>query len=466
MNKKITGATLFSGFEGVGVGMRAAGIEHRWSIEYDNAIAEVARANGFHTVTADLLDCAPADFEPVDVLHASPPCPNFSVAKAGAEETELDRALADKVAEFIRVLLPPHFTLENVWKYRQSQSWATIRETLHAEGYWLDVAHVNMSEYGVPQSRKRMIVRAVRGGFVPALPPKAPRVIGWYEAIEDLIPTLPESQFAPWQLARLPEAIKKGMNLDDSFFIGGANKSQSFLDFAIENRPTIPGIRTKDEPLNTVPADTATNFAGRAFIVNTQDDHGDAQTYTARDEVEPMPTIAASGHGRYKAFIIPGSNASNNTIRQADEPAATVGDTERVGNVPRAFIAQVQGEGGDLMRKPDEPMQTVTSNHGAGKYRTFIVDGKLNDNSSSVTIRDGHAPAMTVTTSHNNRDVKAHVQGRVVKMTPRALARFQTFPDWYVLPEKNALACRGLGNAVPPLFVEQVYRWLIPELRK
>lgn len=39
-------ATLFSGGEGVGVGAKAAGLDHLWGIEYDDAIASVARANG------------------------------------------------------------------------------------------------------------------------------------------------------------------------------------------------------------------------------------------------------------------------------------------------------------------------------------------------------------------------------------------------------------------------------------
>jgi site-specific DNA-cytosine methylase len=34
-------------------------------------------------------------------------------------------------------------------------------------------------------------------------------------------------------------------------------------------------------------------------------------------------------------------------------------------------------------------------------------------------------------------------------MTPRCLARFQSVPDWYELPEKTSLACKIIGNGVP-----------------
>ena len=53
-------------------------------------------------------------------------------------------------------------------------------------------------------------------------------------------------------------------------------------------------------------------------------------------------------------------------------------------------------------------------------------------------------------------------QGRVVKMTPRALVRFQSFPDSYALPEKNSLAVTIIGNAVPPLLMREV---VLPLLR-
>lgn len=70
--KKAAGGVLFGGFDGVGIGMMAAGIRHKWSIEYDAAIAAVAQQNGFNTIVADIIDCNPEDFEPVNFLHASP----------------------------------------------------------------------------------------------------------------------------------------------------------------------------------------------------------------------------------------------------------------------------------------------------------------------------------------------------------------------------------------------------------
>jgi DNA (cytosine-5)-methyltransferase 1 len=41
-------------------------------------------------------------------------------------------------------------------------------------------------------------------------------------------------------------------------------------------------------------------------------------------------------------------------------------------------------------------------------------------------------------------------------MTPRALARFQSVPDTYILPDKRTLAAKVIGNMVPPLLMQRI----------
>ena len=54
------------------------------------------------------------------------------------------------------------------------------------------------------------------------------------------------------------------------------------------------------------------------------------------------------------------------------------------------------------------------------------------------------------------RPTRAFDGGRVVTMTPRALARFQSFPDSYVLPDSKTLAAKIIGNAVCPLGYQRI----------
>lgn len=374
-------------------------------------------------------------------------CPSFSVAKQGGE-TEIDLTLARKICEFIRIGRPVYFTLENVWGYRKSLSWLLIWYTLLEEGYGVAGWNLNAADYGVPQSRRRMIVIARRDGRPPAKPwpthAKKPDMftrpwLGWYEAIEDLIPGLPESQFAPWQMDRLPEELK-------TYLIMTANTNRGGLD----NKPG-RGILDMGEPANTV-------------------------------------TSGPAGGTMPKAFLVPGDNTSNKTVRLADEPMATI-QTRPPERCPHRAFLLGQSER-SRPKSAGQPSGTVTANSNQTGIRAFVIDS-ANANERNVTIRDAGNPVFTVTAMEKTALPKAFIiggqyqtpsdgsertvqnrspdcpiwtimasehlemrawlaEGKVVALTPRALARLQDFPYWFVLPENRALSCRGIGNALPP----------------
>ncbi|MCC5655177.1 DNA cytosine methyltransferase [Nostoc sp. XA013] len=96
------------------------------------------------------------------------------------------------VAEAIRQLQPRVFTLENVPRYQNSQSFAIILDALEQEGYLVNYSVVSMDKFGLPQARRRLVLVA-SSGFRVALPTGA-KSCGWYEALAHLIPTMPDSQ--------------------------------------------------------------------------------------------------------------------------------------------------------------------------------------------------------------------------------------------------------------------------------
>lgn len=200
--KRLTEGSLFTGFGGVDLGYKKAGLEHAWGLEYDPKICEVANANfGGSVRCMNILDANPFRFEKVDVLHASPVCKSYSTANPNKGEKALDVACSNKVAEFIKVLKPPKFTLENVQAYataKDNKAFNIILEMLYFEGYWVNYQVLNAADFGVPQSRRRLILIAVKDGFISSLPPKE-KHIGWYEAIANLIPKCDRREFADWQ---------------------------------------------------------------------------------------------------------------------------------------------------------------------------------------------------------------------------------------------------------------------------
>lgn len=309
-----TCATLFSGGGLADVGLKRAGLTPLWAVEYDPAIAAVYAANhGPHVITADVRAVDFATLPAPDLLWASPPCPSFSVAKTGRGETATDLEIADAVVRAIETLRPAAFILENVRGYADSQSYRRIRAALDRLDYWSDAEVVNSADMGTPQTRERLILRARVGGWMQAHRPwPAPRPwVGWYAAIADLIPTLPDSAFAPWQLARLPAEIRESLLVgaggyentvvqarhgEPSFTVtANSNQTSQLRAFIVDGQPTDHGGRVAvphgDAPMLTVHAQM-----GALLVTNLKHTINDATV--RRRVVDPAPTVTASAMDR------------------------------------------------------------------------------------------------------------------------------------------------------------------------
>lgn len=407
-----TSASLLTGGGGFDIGAKVAGFRSLWGVEIEPAIADYAELNtGMSVIRQDVATVDYTALERPWHLHASPVCKNASVAKQGGE-CEEDIAMAGGIIRAIEALQPVMFTLENVWGYREFQAFKNIVACLTANAYAVDWWHLNAANYGVPQTRKRLILIARRDGK-PVRKPMAthgkrggqPTLfetvkpwIGWYEAIEDLLPTLPDSEFAPWQLERLPDDIIS------SVLVPGGNNSFPLPD--------------GKSPAFTIGISQGKNT--RAFLL------GQGERSQPKPGQQPADTVTSNGNQTgVKAFLIPGDNASNGVIRQAGEPMVTV------------------------QTRPPERCP----------HRAFIVNcangSHKSDGSRGLQIRPENEPTFTVT--DGNDKTRAWLsQGRVVSMTPRALARFQSVPDWYELPESRSLACTIIGNMVPPLLARRI----------
>lgn len=410
MNKTL--GTFYTGGGLFDIGAEMAGYTSIWGFEHDDKIASVARQNGLPVVTFDLRKISKKVLKKYDRpshFHASPPCPSFSNAKQGGVETPNDLILTDAVGIALEYYEPDTFTLENVPHYQSSESWQRILRTLLKLNYFVDSGNLNSADFGVPQTRNRFWVRASKG-LLMSLPSPTPWV-GWYEAIEDLIPSLPDAEFAPWQLARLPEEYKE-------FLIGQGT-------YSLPKDPKDP-----KDPADTITANS--NQTGmKAFIMpgagNTS--FADAEPGKGvRFEKEPVHTVASDGGGRIpKAFVLDGQ-ANNNgelvTVPDGDEPIFT---------------------------------QSASINESGGQkrvIRAFVLNGG-NANARTYAPREKDQPHHTVTGSMDKTPSKASVGGRVVKMNIQALGRFQTVPDWYV-----GLTPKINGNGCPPLMVKKIMETL------
>ena len=107
----------------------------------------------------------------VDLVVGGPPCQGFSMA-GKRKNDDIRNQLMHSYIEFIKLVQPTMLFFENVQgftvgfkdhKDKQKYSDILVSE-LHKLGYNIDYRIVTMSEYGVPQNRKRFILFASKNG--------------------------------------------------------------------------------------------------------------------------------------------------------------------------------------------------------------------------------------------------------------------------------------------------------------
>lgn len=277
----IKAGTYFSGGGLVEEGLKGI-IDPVVAVEYDEKISGVYRNNfGQHIVTADVRDVDPRELVKqidgeVEYFHASPVCKNYSQAKSNHAEVELDKETAASTAEFINAIKPKVVTIENVKGYKDSEAMKIITDALDANGYTWDADVYNAADYGGYTNRERLIVRAVRDGKLPDKPKKMAHKSGWYEAVEDIIPTLTEKKngVAPWMDVRLKADGIDWRNIDKPLYVMGSAYADGKVPHAFADE-LLPTLRTKSGDVIVMPDGKVYRAMGRvlARVSGVSDDY-------------------------------------------------------------------------------------------------------------------------------------------------------------------------------------------------
>lgn len=479
----MTFASLFSGGDLAGEGARAAGLSVLWGVECDPDIAAVAELNGTLIYEHKVQDIDFRQLAPPDWLHMSPPCINASVAKLDAGEAPEDIEMARGCIRAIQHFKSPIVSLENVWGYRNFESFQLIYAALSELSYQIRFWHLCAADYGVAQTRKRLILVASLKG-TPNQPERThsrdghvgmfetiPKWVGWYEAIEDLISLLPESKFAEWQLERLSGNTILDGPFDGAFLAAVQGEASDKVDID-EPSPTITtahgngkyraflaGVQGDNRESNQPAPTNDPGIKPKAFLLSDQFANNGAGV-TRREDGEPSFVVDTRPSQKTRAFLIRSTNTKQeggNQTRESDDPAMTLTANEK----PRAFLMPGSNTSSAEPREPREPREpsmTIGDTERVGNIpRAFIVDGKPANYAGDLRIVDAKDPSPTATATANQHPMRAWLsQGKVVALTVRALARLQSIPDTYRLPEKSALGCRVVGNAVPPLLMQRI----------
>lgn len=169
---------LFSGCGGLSQGLKDAGYEILAAVEIDSKACETYRANHpeVEILSADIRKVSAAALMrsaglkkgELDLLAGCPPCQGFSTlrsrnGRAAAADPRND--LIDEFARLALALRPKMIMMENVPALVRYEKFTHFVDRLSAAGYQVITKVLDVSAFGVPQRRKRLILSASRLGL-------------------------------------------------------------------------------------------------------------------------------------------------------------------------------------------------------------------------------------------------------------------------------------------------------------
>jgi len=181
-SKQFTAIDLFSGAGGLTLGLKNAGFKVLAGVEINPIAAETYRANhptvrlftcDIRQLTADEilsgLQIEPGD---LDLLAGCPPCQGFSTQRTRNKVSSIKDDRNELIFEFLRIVeivRPKTIMLENVPGLAKDWRLSSLKEKLAKLGYIIDDDFAQIKDaanFGVPQRRKRLLVKASRLGSI------------------------------------------------------------------------------------------------------------------------------------------------------------------------------------------------------------------------------------------------------------------------------------------------------------
>lgn len=163
---KFTVVSLFSGAGGLDLGFKQAGFELVWANDIDSDCVATYKKNiGDEIVYGDVSEIEESEIPDCDVVIGGFPCQGFSVANTKRSVLDERNTLYLQYVRILRAKKPKVFLAENVKGILSLGKGAVIDaivEDFSEAGYNVTYKLLNAADYGVPQTRERVIIVGVR----------------------------------------------------------------------------------------------------------------------------------------------------------------------------------------------------------------------------------------------------------------------------------------------------------------
>lgn len=193
----IRGVDLFCGAGGLTRGLEKAGIEIAFGVDVDPACEFPFSANNkakFVLKSVEKLSTpdfsAAFDGSSVSLLAGCAPCQPFSTySRVWACPTDERWNLLHQFSRLVGKLLPDLVTMENVPRLAEQTVFEDFVKALERRRYHVFYKVVNCADYGVPQSRQRLVLLASKFGPIELIKPtRSPKK---YKTVRKAIEKLP-----------------------------------------------------------------------------------------------------------------------------------------------------------------------------------------------------------------------------------------------------------------------------------
>lgn len=322
-------ASFFCGAGGVDLGFRSAGFELAFANDYyEKAVETYARCLEHAPLLRDIRGVLDADCpRGVDVVTGGFPCVTFSTAgrRMGVVD-DLNGKLYLELCRVIAACAPRYFVAENVQGILSANGGAAaklVEAAFLRLGYRVSHELVNMAEYGVPQTRMRVIFFGCRldewrGSFVFPRPTHrmagdggAPGWLPVARTLRDAIGDLPEPG----------ENVVAVMHGDSA-----AKRRGSGVSGYHSSQPRAASCPAHSQP--TQPNVLVLGARNPDFHNPMRD--GGAPSPTVVSSGPPELATRASGHTRNDAAISPTYSSSSRVARSGRPSPTQVSEAENV----------------------------------------------------------------------------------------------------------------------------------------
>lgn len=158
--------SLFSGAGGLDLGFIKAGHEIVWANDlFSDAVATYKENIGDHITEADIKTIESNDIPCCDIVIGGFPCQGFSVANTKRNTSDERNVLYKELLRVIKDKQPKFFLAENVkgiLSLNKGETFKMILNDFSSLNYRVQYKVLNSANYGVPQTRERVIIVGVR----------------------------------------------------------------------------------------------------------------------------------------------------------------------------------------------------------------------------------------------------------------------------------------------------------------